>query len=194
MNLAEGPLGKCFGGSDKNLQFSPGKLVCPTSATPLIKQQPVHAMAMKAVVRQAVYTTPLKTEKEILAFFDEEQIGVQCDPKCGDCKCGTCALGAKQMSIKDEKSYERFKSLMYLNKEGNKDDVGPFWVTGFPWNISPINLVDNQAAVEAIMKVTEKKLSKNLDWREIYELQLRTLVEKNFAVEISEKDIVNWRS
>ena len=63
MNLAEGPLGKCFGGSDKNLQFSPGKLVCPTSATPLINQQPVHAMAMKAVVRQAVYTTPLKTEK-----------------------------------------------------------------------------------------------------------------------------------
>ena len=51
----------------------------------------------------------------------------------------------------------------------------------------------NRGAVEAIMKVTEKKLSKNPDWREIYELQLRTLVEKKFAVEISEKDIVNWR-
>ena len=48
-----------------------------------------------------------------------------------------------------------------------------------------------RAAVEAIMKVTEKKLSKNPDWREIYELQFRTLVENKFAVEISEKDIVN---
>ena len=66
-----------------------------------------------------------------------------------------------------------------------------FGFTGFPWNISPTDLVDNWAAVEAVMKVTEKKLSKNPDWHEIYELQLRTLVEKKFAVEISEKDIVN---
>ena len=81
---------------------------------------------MKAVVREASYTTPAKTEKEFLEFFHEENIGVECNPRCGGCRCGRCAIGAKQMSIKDEKDYEYFKSLMHLEEEGTVDDPGPY--------------------------------------------------------------------
>ena len=80
---------------------------------------------MKAMVREATYTTPAKTEKEILEFFYEENIGVECNPRCGGCKCGRCPTGAKQMLIKHERDYALFKSLMHLEKLGREDDLGP---------------------------------------------------------------------
>ena len=189
MKLASGLLGRVFGGTNPDLKFNPIKLACSSKAIQVDNVATAHAKTMKTVVHQATYTTPLRTDREILSFFDEEQIGVQCEPKCGDCKCGTCALGSKQMSIKDEKEYEKFKSLMYLDVEGTEEDPGPYWRTGFPWTIEPSDLVDNKAAVTAVMHTTERKLNKNLEWRKIYELQLRTLIEKGFAKEISEEEI-----
>ena len=98
------------------------------------------------------------------------------------------------MSIKDEKEYERFKSLMHLDSSGTADDPGPYWRTGFPWTIEPNDMADNKAAVAAVMHATEKKLRKNLEWREIYELQLRTLLEKGFAKEVTKDEIKAWES
>ena len=88
-------------------------------------------MVMKNTVRQATYKTLMRSEKKILNFFKEEQIGVHCEPCCGNCQCGTCALGAKQMSLHDEKEYRRFKSLTYLDKKGTPEDPGPYWVAKF---------------------------------------------------------------
>ena len=53
-------------------------------------------------------------------------------------------------------------------------------------------MIDNKAAVTAVMHATEKKLNKNKEWREIYELQLQTLVDKKFAKEITQEDIEAW--
>ena len=192
MKLASGPLGKVFGGTCSDLKFDGMKLACPMSAVQVDTQLPIRSTCLKAVVRQSVLSTPLKTDREILNFFDEEQIGIYCEPKCGDCKCGTCALGTKQMSLKDEKEYNRFKSLMYLDITGTHEDPGPYWRTSFPWTVEPHDLVDNKAAVLAVMRATEKKLSKNPNWRQIYEQQLITLVEKQFAREISCFEIDDW--
>ena len=87
------------------------------------------------------------------------------------------------MSIHDK------KSLTYLDKKGTPEDPGPYWVAKFPWNIDPTELPDNKTAVATVMHVTEKKLQKNLEWRKIYELQLQTLVDKNYAVKITKDDI-----
>ena len=88
------------------------RLACPVTAAQVDCRSPVHSLCMKSVVRQTSYSTSLRTDREILDFFNEEQIGVYCEPKCGDCKCGSCSIGSKQMSIRDEKDYERFKFLM----------------------------------------------------------------------------------
>ena len=32
----------------------------------------------------------------------EESIGVDCQPRCGNCICGRCALGTKRMSLKED--------------------------------------------------------------------------------------------
>ena len=168
------------------------RLTCPVTAVQIENHTPVQTTCMKTLVRQATFAAPIRTDREILNFFEEEQIGVYCEPRCGDCRCGACVLGNKQMSIKEEREYYRFKSLMYLDKCGNKDDPGPYWRTEFPWTIEPDDLVDNKAAVAAVMYATEKKLGRNPEWRETYEQQLHALVEKGFAREISQADIDAW--
>ena len=81
MTLASGPLGKMFGGWDHELNFSPHKVCCSVTALPTSAASQYRATTMHALVRDATYTTPLKTDKEILHFFNEEQIGIQCSPK-----------------------------------------------------------------------------------------------------------------
>ena len=66
----------------------------------------------KAITKRATLTALSKTEKEILKYFKEESIGVECEPKCGNCQCGKCALGSKQMSLKDEKEYNKMLEKM----------------------------------------------------------------------------------
>ena len=126
--LYDGPLGKVFGGQDPDLEFNPHEICVPKSVhlctTEASSTHQAHTM--KTMVRQATYTTPLKTEKELLKFFYEENSGVECSPRCGGCRCGKCATGAKQMSIKDERDYEHFKSLMVLDKVGTERILGLF--------------------------------------------------------------------
>ena len=62
-----------------------------------------------------------------MEYFQEEAIGVECNPRCGGCKYGKFSTGAKQMTIKEEKDLEHFKSLMYLDNVGTtKKDPGPY--------------------------------------------------------------------
>ena len=32
-----------------------------------------------------------------------ESLGIQCNPKCGNCKCGSCPIGGKPYSLKEER-------------------------------------------------------------------------------------------
>ena len=64
------------------------------------------------------------------------------------------------MSIHDEKEYNRFKSLMYLDEQGTQDDPGLYWRTKFLWNIDLTELLDNKATVASVMNMTENKLQK----------------------------------
>ena len=77
------------------------------------------------------------------------------------------------MSIYNEKQYNRFKALTYLEEKGTPENPGPFWVAKFLWDIDPTRLPDNRSAVAAVMHVTDKMLLWNPEWREIYESQLR---------------------
>ena len=192
MRLVNGPLGKVFGGTSTDLKFEPLKIACPTTAMQVDNGEVLRAQCMKTSVQQATYITPLQTDREILNFFNEEQMGVHFSPRCGDCRCGRCSLGGKQMSLKEEREYERFRSLMYLDVEGTVEDPGPYWRTNFPWTVEPRDLADNKAAVIAVMNSTERKLNKNISWREIYEEQLRTLIQKGFAREITQGEIMAW--
>ena len=194
MKLYKGVFGLVFGGSDPDLKFSPHQLFYPSSAhlamsTPL---QQVQAHTMKSIVKQASMVSVTKTSRDFLDYFKEESIGVECNPRCGGCLCGKCPLGAKQMSLRDERKYERFKSCMEYDVEGTKEDPGPYWRVSYPWDVDRHSLPDNKPAVLGVMNSTARKLEKDPQWLEIYEAQLKTLIEKNFAREVFKDEIDNW--
>ena len=197
VTLYRGRFGMVLGGSDPDLVFTPYSMSCPTSVH-LVHHTSLttvhHANTMRAMMKEAEYTTAARTDREFLDYFKEEAIGVECVPKCGGCKCGKCPTGAKQMSIKDEEEYEKFQSLMHLDSVGTEDDPGPYWVSSLPWNIDKDTLVDNKAAVLGVMNSTRRKLDRDPTWKEIYETQLGDLIKKGFAREVMDEEIVNWKS
>ena len=195
MKLYDGRMGKVFGGSDPDLDFTPYKMSYPLSVQ-LVQQANLSIMhctqALRTVVKEVAYTATARTEKEFLEYFKEENIGVECRPKCGGCKCGKCPTGAKRMSIKDERDYEHFKTLMYLDQEGSVNDPGPYWVSSLPWTLEKAVLIDNKPAVLGVMNSTMRKLSRDTEWKRIYENQLLDLVKKGFAREVPEEELENW--
>ena len=190
MTLYEGAFGKVFGGSDKNLMFTLHKTSYPARVLEIDR---LHIQTMRAAVKSATQVASARTEKDFLDFFKEDNIGVGCNPKCGGCRCGQCPVGAKPMSLKDEREYEKFKSNLTYEEQGTQDDPGPYWRTSYPWNIDKRELVDNVAAVLGVMNATKRKLKKDPLWEEVYETQLRDLISRGFAREVSEDEVKNWK-
>ena len=95
------------------------------------------------------------------------------------------------MTIKDERDYENFKSLMHLDSKGTASDPGPYWVSSFPWIRDKTELIDNKPAVLGVMNSTMKKLSRDPAWKEIYEAQLLDLVKRGFAREVKQEGLRN---
>ena len=147
---------------------------------------------MKTIVEEAEFSVSAKADKEFLDYFKEESMGVLCNPRCGSCKCSSCPIGAKEMSLKDEREYEKLKSLMVLDTVGTEVDPGPYWVSELPWTIDKSKLINNKPAVLGVMQSTITKLSKDPLWRKTYDQQLMDLIEKWFAREVSEEELETW--
>ena len=180
LKLFAGPLGRTIAGNAKTF-FKEHTASYPSQAVPVIKS------SVNKVISERL------TDKGILNFFKEESIGSECHPKCGNCECGKCALGNRQMSLKEEKMYQKFKDNMFLDVKGTSDDPGPYWRTKYPWTIPKTDLKDNREAVHGVMLSTIKKLNKDPSWRDIYEGQLKELVDRKFAREISNKELEDWK-
>ena len=54
-------------------------------------------------------------------------------------------------------------------------------------------MVDNKPAVLGVTNATARKLSKDASWRDIYESQLKDLVARGFAREITEEELSIWK-
>jgi len=78
-------------------------------------------------------------------FFKIEELGVNCNPRCGGCKCGKCQPGGKGMSLKDEKEYELIESGLEFDENERR------WVSKMPWIQPPEKLPDNKGIATAVM-------------------------------------------
>ena len=191
IKLYDGPLGQTISGTDPDLKFPRYNTCYPTVARQVLTSR--ASSVRKAITKRATLTALTKTDKEILKYFKEESIGVECEPKCGNCQCGKCALGSKQMSLKDEKEYNKMLEKMIYDEDGTKDDPGPYWRVSYVWLDPRESLPENYKAVLGVMNSTARKLGKDPAWREVYENQLRDLVKNKFAREISEKELYEWK-
>ena len=99
-------------------------------------------------------------------FYKLEQLGVECDPKCGSCKCGQCHPGGKNMTLKEERECKMIEDKLIYKADQKK------WEAGYPWIKDPRVLLDNKSAVLAAMKATEKHLSQDTVHAAVYNKQI----------------------
>ena len=96
------------------------------------------------------------------------------------------------MSLHDEREYVKFRDNLIYDEKGTEEDPGPYWRTKLPWNIDKMELVDNKPAVIGVMNATKRQLQKDPSWEDVYETQLRELIQRGFAREVSQKELSSW--
>ena len=170
LKLYSGPLGKTISGNTEMFTSEHVKSY-PARVTPVI------CSSVKMSFSKL-------TDRQILDHFKEESL---------DSTCDKCPPELRQMTLKEEKEYQKFKDNMYLDVEGTEDDPGPYWRTSYPWLIPKTDLEDNYDAVHGVMMSTTRKLNKTPEWRGIYEGQLKDLVSRGFAKEVSSQEISDWK-
>ena len=119
-------------------------------------------------------------------FYAIEQLGIECQPKCGNCKCGTCHLGGKNMSIEEEKEAELIEhNLLY-------DADQKVWIAGYPWIKDPQILHDNRFAVQKLLEATERRLLKNKANAVIYKEQIDDMLNRKVCRIVSENELNSY--
>ena len=88
-------------------------------------------------------------------FYNIQNLGINCNPRCGGCKCGKCSVGSKNYSIKEE------KELAVIDKNLKYDKENKIWIAGYPWIRDPYELPDNKRVAFSMLMSTERRLMKN---------------------------------
>ena len=208
MRLLDGPLGKTLAGVD-NSGILGGPSISSNFFTSAVIQQPIISIKEKNVkdcpsqISPDVVTSEVEasilsksllcsSSRDFLDYFKMENVGVDCQPRCGNCSCGFCAIGGKLMSIKEEREYEVIRSNLKYDPDGTINDPGPYWRSSLPWEVDRRTLGDNKSVVLGTLKATLRKLGKDPSWRRMYEDQLRVLIENGFARKVSDSELASW--
>ncbi|KAJ8033541.1 hypothetical protein HOLleu_23814 [Holothuria leucospilota] len=69
-------------------------------------------------------------------FLSIESMGISCVPGCGGCKCGKCPVGARNLTLQEERELHQIENNM-TRTEGR-------WVAKYPWIKDPKDLPDNR--------------------------------------------------
>ena len=102
-------------------------------------------------------------------FFENESLGVSCEPKCGSCRCGECPIGGKQYTLQQERELAMIEKGLHLH--------AGVWTARYPWQKDPNLLPDNRIAALAMLKSTEKRLKRNPDHAATYCAQMVDMQE-----------------
>ena len=120
-------------------------------------------------------------------FYNVENLGVECNPRCGNCKCGKCAIGSKDYSIKEE------KELALIERNMSYDEQDSCWVAKYPWIKDPSDLPDNRKVALALLITTERRLVRNPIHATVYDDQVKDMVDRGVARKLSKDELANYK-
>lgn len=193
--LWDGPLGKTVGGTHPNL-FEAVDLAVLRSDTHLAGSTRTASIAYKETIiaRAEERSTPTRstatTNKEVLDWFRWDSIGAACSPQCGGCKCGKCSPGGKEMTLGEERDLELIRGCVtYVLAD--KHSSSPHWDASYPWKGDLSTLTDNERAVEATFRNTEKRLEKEPLWKAAYREQICERISRGAPVKLTEEEMNN---
>ena len=67
----------------------------------------------------------IQTKNIMADFFEFESLGVECNPKCGNCQCRKCPINGKQCTLKEERALELITNNITFDKD--------HWIAIYPW-------------------------------------------------------------
>ena len=120
------------------------------------------------------------------SFYEIEQLGINCSPKCGSCKCGKCQPGGKDMTLQEEREYNQIKSGLHYNEAAEK------WTAEYPWIRNPQKLPNNKPAAFGALKSCERRLKKDEVLAKQYQDQIEDMKRRGVCRKVSEEEIMNY--
>ena len=136
-------------------------------------------------VNDHLKTTNIST-KQIEEYFTLENLGVECNPKCGGCKCGNCSFN-NILSIKEHKEMKQINDGLEYNANFKK------WICRYPWIRDPYNLPNNFSSALAKLKSTERRLrTMGTDYVKNYSNQFTDMIERGVLIKIDMSIFSNY--
>ena len=119
-------------------------------------------------------------------FIVGEELGTECNPKCGGCKCGKCPVPGHDLSFREEQELHRIRSNLV------HDTTKKVWTTSYPWVKDPETLPDNYHSAFATLKSTERSLMKDPSWSDSYRSQIDDMVDRGVVRKLSQEEMAEW--
>ena len=127
------------------------------------------------------------TSSTVEDFYNIENLGIECTPRCGGCKCGKCSLGSKNYTIKEEKELALIEKNLHYDQEAQR------WIAEYPWIRDPKDLPDNRKAAFAKLLSTERRLAKNSEHAKVYKEQIQDMVNRGVARKLTKAELKNYK-
>ena len=97
----------------------------------------------------------------ITNLHEIENLGIECEPRCGGCKRGKCAIGSNNYTLQEEREVNLIQNNLEYDKKGKR------WIAEYPWIKDQKNLPDNERVAIAKLISTENRLERNAKHAEI---------------------------
>ena len=117
-------------------------------------------------------------------FYENEAMGVSCNPRCGGCKCGRCPVGGKSYTLKEERELRLI--------EDGLEHKGNHWVARYPWIRNPAELPNNYSLAVSRLKSLENRLRRNPEHCKVYQGQIDDMISRKVVYKLSSKEIEEY--
>lgn len=161
--LLRNRVGRCVGGTHPSIKESIRK-------------------TMLGGVKPAHYVKGVKIDD----FYNIENLGINCTPSCGGCKCGKCAPGSNNYSLKEERELKLIEKNLQCNEQES------CWIAAYPWIKDPYLLPNNKKAAFGRLLSTERRLTRNPQHAEVYQVQIEDMIERQVARKLTQKEVDNY--
>ena len=181
----------------ENLSIMRGQLgVCLVGTHPLLKESTqikgeVPRTLHLSEHRTSSFHASLRGEHPAFSmsenFIVGEELGTECNPRCGACKCGKCPIPGHDLSFREEQELHVIRSNL------SHDPSRKAWTTSYPWVKDPETLPDNYISALGTLKSTERSLMKDPGWAESYQSQIVDMVDRGVARKLTQQEIEEWK-